>query len=124
VGTLGRIGNKDVGGMAGSGSKSNFCGSEPCLPVPKSLMTRVTRDGLSGNHLSNWNLVSGCRQSKVWISRPCLKLARFLRSLPKRKLGVLIGLLTGHVRLNKHLHMSEYEGMPAESFVQFEITER
>jgi hypothetical protein len=33
-----------------------------------------------------------------------MKLARFLRNLPKTKLGVLIGLLTGYVRLNKHLH--------------------
>jgi hypothetical protein len=33
-----------------------------------------------------------------------LKLARFLRNLPRTKLGVLIGMLTGHVRLNKHLH--------------------
>jgi hypothetical protein len=32
-----------------------------------------------------------------------LKLARFLKNLPRTKLGVLIGLLTGHVRLNKHL---------------------
>jgi hypothetical protein len=67
-------------------------------------MTRVTKEWLSSNHLSYWNLVSGCRQSKVWIKRPCLKLARFLRNLPRTKLGVLIGLLTGHVRLNKHLH--------------------
>jgi hypothetical protein len=52
----------------------------------------------------NLNLVSGCRQSKVWIKRPCLKLARFLRNLPRTKLGVLIGLLTGHIRLNKLIH--------------------
>jgi hypothetical protein len=93
-----------------------------------------------------------------------LKLARFLRNVPRTKLGVLIDLLTGHVRLNKHLHrmgllsdptcvacgieeessllficvcptlanlrtqffgkpilsVSEYEGMSAGSFVQFE----
>jgi hypothetical protein len=112
-----------------------------CLPVPESLMTRVTKEWLSSNHLSYWNLVSGCRQSKVWIKRPCLKLARLLRNLPRIKLGVLIGLLTGLVRLNKHLHsmgllsdptyaacgieeeldmsVSEYEGMSAGSFVQF-----
>jgi hypothetical protein len=53
---------------------------------------------------SYWNLVSECRQSKVWIKRPCLQLARFLRNLPRTKLGVLICLLTGHIRLNKHLH--------------------
>jgi hypothetical protein len=86
------------------GSKSKFYGPEPCLPVPKSLMTRMTREWLSYNHLSFSNLVSECRQSNVWIKRPCLKLARFLRNLPRTKIGVLIGLITKHVRLNKHLH--------------------
>jgi hypothetical protein len=51
--------------MAGLGFKSSFCGPEPCLPVPKSLMTRVTKEWLSSNHFSYCNLVSGCRQSKV-----------------------------------------------------------
>jgi hypothetical protein len=73
------------------------------LPIPKSLMTRVTKEWLSGNYFSYWNLVSGCRQSKVWIVRNCLKLGRLLRNLPRTKLGVLIGLLAGHIRLNKHL---------------------
>jgi hypothetical protein len=41
--------------LAGVGSKTSFCGPEPCLPVPKSLMTRVTKELLSGNHLSYWN---------------------------------------------------------------------
>jgi hypothetical protein len=72
------------------------------------------------NHVSYCNLVSGCRHSKGWIKRPCLKMARFLRNLPRNSpysmanlrtqifgkpiLSVLIGLLTGHVRLNNHLH--------------------
>jgi hypothetical protein len=58
------IGNEEVDGLAGLGSKCNFCGPEPCLPVPKSLMTRVTKEWFSGNHLSYWNLVSECRQLK------------------------------------------------------------
>jgi hypothetical protein len=98
------IGNEKADGLAKVGSKSIFCGPEPCLPVPRSLMTRVTKEWLPGNHLSYWNLVSGCRRSKVWIKRPCLKFARFLGNLSRTKLGVLIGLPTGHVRLNKHLH--------------------
>jgi hypothetical protein len=77
----------------------------PCLPVPKSLITRVTKEWLSGNYLFYWNLQSGSKQSKVcWIKRPSLKLVRFLINLPRTKLGALIGLITGHVRLNKHLH--------------------
>jgi ribonuclease HI len=97
AGHCGIIGNEEANGLAGVGLKSNFCGPEPCLPVPKSLMTRMTKEWLSDNHLSYWNLVSVCRQSKVWIVRPCLKLGRFLKNLPRTKLGVLIGLLAGHV---------------------------
>jgi hypothetical protein len=83
------------------GSKSSFCGLEPCLPVSRSLMTRVTKEWLSSNHLSYWNLISGCT---MFAMLPCLKLARFLKNLHRTKLGVLIGLLTGHVRSNKQLH--------------------
>jgi hypothetical protein len=91
------IGNEEADGLARVGSKSNFYGPVPCMRVPKSLMTRMTKEELSTSHLSYWNLVSGCRQSKVWIKRPCLKLDRFLRNLPRTKLGFLIGLITGHV---------------------------
>jgi ribonuclease HI len=57
-------GNEEADGLAEVGSKSSFCGPEPCLPVPKSLMTRVTKKWLSDNHLSYWNLVSECRQHR------------------------------------------------------------
>jgi hypothetical protein len=89
-GHCGIIGNEKADGMAGVRFKSSFFGPEPCLPVSRSLMTRVTKEWLSGNHLSYWNLISGCRHSKVWIKRPCLRLARFLRNLPRTKLGVLV----------------------------------
>jgi ribonuclease HI len=75
-GHCGVIGNEEANGLAGVGSKSSFCGLEPCLPVPKSLMTRVTKEWLSSYHLSYWNMVSRCRQSKVWIKRPCFKMGR------------------------------------------------
>jgi ribonuclease HI len=42
-GHSGIIGNKEADGLAVVKSKSNFCGLEPCLLVPKSLMTRVTK---------------------------------------------------------------------------------
>jgi hypothetical protein len=75
-------------------------------------MTCVTKEWLPSNHLSYWNLASGCRKSKGLIKRPYLKLARFLRNLPRSKLGVLIGLLIGHVRLNKHLHRMDLVSDP------------
>jgi ribonuclease HI len=46
-GHCGIIGSEKTDDLAGMASKSNFCGPEPCLPVPKSLMTRVAKEWLS-----------------------------------------------------------------------------
>jgi ribonuclease HI len=51
-GHCGVIGNEEADSLAGVESKSNFCWPEPCLPVPKSLMTRVTKKWLSRYHFS------------------------------------------------------------------------
>jgi hypothetical protein len=46
-GHCGIIGNEEADGLAGVESKSSFCGPEPCLPVAKTLMARVTKEWLS-----------------------------------------------------------------------------
>jgi ribonuclease HI len=49
LGHCGIIANEAADEMVGPGSKSNFYGTEPCLPILKSLITRVTKEWLSGN---------------------------------------------------------------------------
>jgi hypothetical protein len=56
------------------------------------------------NTLSNgWKSSSGCRKSKLWIVEPFLNLAKSRIKLPRHKFSILIGLITGHSRLNEHL---------------------
>jgi hypothetical protein len=50
-GQCGIKGNEEADGLAGVRSKSNFYLPEPCLPVAKSLMTRVTKEWFFSNHL-------------------------------------------------------------------------
>jgi ribonuclease HI len=45
-GHCGIIGNEEADGLEGVGSKSNFCGPDSCLTVPKSLMICVTKGWL------------------------------------------------------------------------------
>jgi hypothetical protein len=44
------IGNEEADGLAGLGSKSDFYESEPCLPVPKALLTHLTEKWLVASH--------------------------------------------------------------------------
>jgi hypothetical protein len=43
-------------------------------------------------------------QSRMWLKKLNLCLTRYLLSLPRSKLRILVGLKTGHCLLNKHLH--------------------
>jgi hypothetical protein len=43
-GHCGIIGNEEADSRAGVVSKSSFSGPKPCLPAPKSLMTRVKKE--------------------------------------------------------------------------------
>jgi hypothetical protein len=97
-GHCGIIGNEEINGLAGVGFKSSFCGLEPSSPVPKSLMTRVTKKWLLGNHLSYWNLVSGCRK-RTALHLICV--CQALANLRTQIFGKPI------------LSVSEYEGMSA-----------
>ena len=45
----------------------------------------------------------GCRQAKMFIHGPDKKLSRFALGLKRKQLRVLVGLLTGHIALNRHL---------------------
>jgi hypothetical protein len=45
-----------------------------------------------------------CRQSGLWLKKPNSGLTRYLLRLPRSKLRILVGLITGHCPLNKHLH--------------------
>jgi hypothetical protein len=45
---------------------------------------------------------------KIWIKRPYSRLAMLLRSLPRTKLGVLIGLQTSHDPIPLQCHKQHY----------------
>jgi hypothetical protein len=49
-------------------------------------------------------LETACRQSRILLKKPNPGLTRYLLRLPRSELRILVGLITGHCPLNKHLH--------------------
>jgi len=60
----------------------------------------------------NWQTTSGCRQAKMFLHGPDKKLSRFALSIPRQELKILVGLLTGHITLNRHLIVIKIQEAP------------
>jgi ribonuclease HI len=97
-------GNEMADEMARRGSGSYFCGPEPCLPLSTTLVQQRTKDWAERVHYRQWTASTNCRQSKQWIVRPNRAMTRYLLSLTRNQLRILVSMITGHSRLKGHLH--------------------
>jgi hypothetical protein len=79
-------------------------GSSFALSSAPLSVKRKERECLLKAHCALWSLESSCRQSRIWMKKPNLGLTRYLLRLPSSKLRILVVLITGHCRLNKHLY--------------------
>jgi hypothetical protein len=61
------------------------------------------REWLPKSYCASWSLETACGQS-MWLKKPNPGLTIYLLRLPRSKLRILVGLITGHCPLNKHLH--------------------
>jgi hypothetical protein len=79
-------------------------GLEPCLPLAPSSFKGREQEWLLKSHCASLSLETACRQSRMWLKKPNPGLTRYLLRLPRPKLRILVGLITGHCSLNKHQH--------------------
>ena len=54
-------------------------------------------------HSKLWQCSDGCRQAKMFLKGPDKQLSRFALGIKRKQLKILVGLLTGHVALHRHL---------------------
>ena len=97
-------GNEMADKMAREGSDAVYCGPEPFLPLTASTTKSVTKKWADNAHKKHWESVSTCRQSKLWLVEPTLKVTRHLLRLSRATLRNLVSAITGHGNFRKHLH--------------------
>jgi hypothetical protein len=96
-------GNEEANALARAGSSSAFVGPEPCPPLAPSSVRQREREWLFKSHCTSWSLKTACRRSRMLLKKPNPGLTRYLLRLPRSKLRILVGVITGHCPLNKHL---------------------
>ena len=81
----------------------DLVGPEPVLGLPNTLIHTYTRQWLDKEQTKCWQTVEGCCQAKMFLHGPDKRLTHFALGLRKHDLWILVGLLTRHCTLNRHL---------------------
>lgn len=113
-------GNERADGLAKEGSTQRFIGPEPSLGLPTQVVKTVLRNWACREQLRLWYLKDGCRQAKSLIREPNSGLAVSLLKLKREEVRIIVGLLTGHAPLSRHLYIMKLEDDPICSFCSME----
>jgi len=106
-------GNEITNKLARSGSVQQFVGPEPFLGVSRQNIRRKMKRWMEKQHLALWRgFCNTQRQARELISGPNLATGARLLSFSRTQSRVVIGLLTGHNTLRRHLYIMGLSNNP------------
>jgi ribonuclease HI len=102
-GHTGVPGNEEADQLAKQGSETPFMAPEPAIGIsPQQAKTALDQWLIGRQHFAWWT-TPGCRQAKILIEGPDPHMWQKLVMLKRSELRLIIGLLTGHCTLQRHL---------------------
>lgn len=96
-------GNELADELARDGASHDFIGPEPAIPISKCWVKLQINSWAATQHKQYWNSLESCRQTKLYITEPSPRVAKYLTNLSKQNCSLLVRALTGHCRLNYHM---------------------
>lgn len=97
-------GNEKADKLARDGSLTPFLGPEPAFGLSYRVQKTIIRDYFSDKFTTVWKNLGTCRHSKLFLKGPDSKTTRYLLNCTRTSLRELIGTITGHCKLNKHMN--------------------
>ena len=96
-GHCGIIGNERADFLAKQASQTPFTGPEPALGLSLTTVRDAVKKWSTRRQWKLWQALSGCRQSKEMLRKPPdTGSSKYALALPRPKLRILVGLLTGY----------------------------
>jgi hypothetical protein len=106
-------GNETADRIARSGSGQRFIGPEPFLGVSRQNIRKKMKRWMKNQHLALWRGPCSTQAVRELISGPSLATGARLLSFNRTQTRAVIGLLTGHNTLRRHLHVMGLSNDPA-----------
>jgi ribonuclease HI len=104
-GHIGIEGNEEADLAAKEATEVVISGPEPFLPVPLNALNGTIHEQAVRQHMREWANRKDCRQAREWlVSYTKPRTAATMLNWRRSDLRKVMGVLTGHVGLNKHLH--------------------
>ena len=102
-GHKGHQGNEKADELARQGSSMAFVGPEPFCGIAKAVVRQAINKWMELKSRTWWKNIPGLRQAKQFIKEQAPKVTADLLSKDRKSVRAIVGLLTGHCRLNKHM---------------------
>lgn len=98
------LGNEEADHLAREGSSSPFIGPWPSIPLSRMFFNNTIKKWLLKQHSLYWNRIGKYEQSRLYLREPLPRLTQEILKLSKKHARLVVGVLTGHCTLNKHLN--------------------
>ena len=98
------MGNERADLLAKRGAKLVAYGPKPFFPITEKRCRAVCDKWMSDTIVKRWAVTSHATHTKEFILTPSVRLSERFLQMKKLDLSITTGILTGHIRLNKHLN--------------------
>src|SRR6202012_1284385 len=96
-------GNERADELARLGSSSRVFGPEPFVPVPQSVCNATIESWIQSQYVPSWQSYPGGVHTKHFFQGPNKKWSKDLLAMDRSRIRRVVGAITGHCGLNKHL---------------------
>ena len=103
-GHAGIAGNQVADELARVARAKPFIGPEPACGITYNTAKQEIQAKLTKEHCRHWSKIPGQNHSKIFLETPNGELAASILQLGRTKIKLATEMVTGHCRLNKHLH--------------------
>ena len=100
-------GNEMADALARKASAMPFIGPEPFTGITVTMIQREVHLWAVNEQYRLWQNTAKCQQAKHLVKQPKTRLTMYALKLSRKDLRVLVGLLTGHADLNRHLTLMQ-----------------